>query len=445
MRTTEKFDWSFVLLYPYIMVAHVPWLGYRLQMRYTLPLAVLWVIIALSKKRKIRVPRKGVAYLIGALLFLVLYSGIGLLFFPFGHSDPLSYTEYAGIFQVSSFLIIFHLSVSNGRLRELRMLVLFCFVCLGISALSTIRGELYIENASRMLTADTANAYDMIAALEAGTGSYGAVYGLGLVIFPLVYLMKFMPMALKLFFVFLIVVFLLAVYQAAYSICWIGIALAGAVYLVARLSGSLNAIRIFGMVAVAIMVCFVATPSLMKATLNPIMALSSLVGREEYQSRILSVADSVSGADQTYADSRSERYWLSWDTFLKNPVFGIGKYDRMNNTLTDDVGGHSMIFDTLAESGIFGLSLLFLFFFCHYRYMKVMSAVVLGFRWWPAYYIFLFSAVAVAFINPLWGYLILNDLILFIPALMLLGKGFVRSQECMQAPGMPLASRVQIR
>ncbi|MEG0577629.1 MAG: O-antigen ligase family protein, partial [Bacilli bacterium] len=56
--------------------------------------------------------------------------------------------------------------------------------------------------------------------------------------------------------------------------------------------------------------------------------------------------------------NRFNLYFLSLDTFIKNPIFGVGFRDEILHTTVNVVnpliGGHSTILDYLASYGVFG-------------------------------------------------------------------------------------------
>lgn len=428
MTTNERFDWSYLLLAPYLAVSNIPWLGYRIRTRYVFLVALVWVIVSLMRRRHVRLPKTGAYYLLGTFLFLLLYGGIGFLYLIFGHGEGISYDQITGLVTICLSLTVFHLSVCNGRLRELRLVVFFCLLCMVITAIMTFTGESVIEGGSKVLTgagAESVDPTEIMAAMEAGIGSYGFIYGIGLLVFPILYCISYMRLMTKLLFVMLAMLFLLTVYKAGYAILLIGMLLACATYCIAMFHVRLAILRSFGFILVAAFVTVLANPTVLSFLRNPIQGLCDLTNSQEYQLRISSVADMVEGKTDTYAMFRSNLYWQSWETFLEYPLFGIGKYDFKSTELMYKIGGHSTIFDTLGSTGIFGLSMFLLFFVCHYRYMRVINSVALGDKWFPAYFLFIFPFLAIAFVNPLEGNIIFSDIVLFIPSMVV----FFRSQR----------------
>jgi hypothetical protein len=419
MRAKHPFDWSYLLLCPYMMVAYIPKVVLYFHHRDVSLMILAWLFVALITPRKIQLPNQGLKSLVGVIGFAGLYQGLGPFFWLFQHGSGLNYGIYSNFVLTVIPLLVFHFSVWNGRLRELRLLVIFVLVCIACSAAMTFMGLQDLDIGARVLTGASninADLYTIRDAFEAGIGSYGHIYGMGLLIFPIMYCAKFMPVLMKILVAGLVFMFLMTVYRAAFSILMIGLFLAGLLYLVTRLGVRLGVLKIVGAVAVAVFVTVVANPEVLSFLNSPLQRLGEMTNRMEYQSRIDSILDMISGDQNTYASFRASLYWKSWRIFLKKPFFGIGNYHTLNSEMLD-AGGHSMVFDTLAVWGIFGLSVYILIFVNLHRYMRVMSTVALGEKWWPAYYLFLIPFSLIAFINPIGGAIILSDIFLIIPSL----------------------------
>jgi hypothetical protein len=417
----RNLDWSYLLLCPYIMVAFIPRVVHYFQHRFILPLMLLWVIHAFTMRRHVQLPRQGLVCLIVAFVFLGMNEFIAPLCSLFDHGVGFNYGMISDFVLTGFPLLVFHFSVCNGRQQELRLLVFFGFCCIAVSAAMTVLGLANVEAGARALTGASGEGADLQtveAAFEEGIGTYGHIYGMGLLLFPLLYCVTFMPVAMKGFFAGFCLLVLVAAYKAAFSILLIGLALAGLLFLVMKLSRSLALLKAVGIVFIVVVITVLANPRILSFTLNPLLNLVGMTNQMEYQSRIESVADMISGDEDAYASFRTELYWRSWNVFLKHPFFGIGNYYSANNEMLD-TGGHSLLFDTLAVWGIFGVSIFVLFFVFLQRYMRAMSFAVLGFKWWPAYYIFLFSAGTIAIVNPIGGAIVYSDLLFFIPSLVL--------------------------
>ena len=107
-----------------------------------------------------------------------------------------------------------------------------------------------------------------------------------------------------------------------------------------------------------------------------LMELSSLIGLERLALRLRALA-SILGYSDTSIDASSgtgriELYLLSLSTFFNNFLFGIGEHpSELDKLISMGIGGHSTIFDSLAEYGLIGaLFLIFLFVQCYQLFYK---------------------------------------------------------------------------
>jgi hypothetical protein len=424
MRSNKEFDYSYLLLVPFLAGCFIPLLGYYFRVRYVAPGIVMWLFIALYKKRNVLLPRGGNRSLFGTLIFLVLYSVLPLIYNPSTYDYQRIYELFSNLALLLFPLVIFHLSICNDRLRELRFIILIIIICLVIASIMTITGENVLEGASRSLTgstAENANWSDVHTAAELGVGGYFYIYGIGLLIMPLLYGMSFMSVGRKIFFSLFIALGCLAVYQAMYSILWIALALAGALTALTKMGLKQRVINQFGVVCLVTLIIVSASPQVLGFIAKPLQRIGDISKKQTYQSRINSIADALSGDGETYVDTRTSLYWESLNVFLEYPIFGCGDKAYVSKS-GKRIGGHSTIFDTLGTYGLFGLTIYLLIFICHYRYMRRIVSIAIGYKWWPLYYIFIIPSCAIMFINPLTGYIFVSNLMLTIPSTLLFFK-----------------------
>lgn len=116
---------------------------------------------------------------------------------------------------------------------------------------------------------------------------------------------------------------------------------------------------------------------LMMVALAPLMVnflgfVGEMIGNEEMSTKMTAV---FSGADAVndLEDNRMELYMTSLTTFIQNPILGTFLSGKMR------VGGHSMIFDTLARFGLLGAGLMFM------MYRAIFKNFCRPFRDKPAY------------------------------------------------------------
>lgn len=417
MNRDQCFDFSYLLLCPFFAVSIIPWVKYRVQFRFLFPVMLLWLLFAMSSRRHLTLPREGRKYFSGVLLFLCVYHGLGLIGLPFGLGDGMAYADFVDL-SVSLFaFLVFHYSIRNGRLLELRFSIIFAYLCFAIAAGMTIRGEAVIEGGSRMLTGSGALA-DMDAARSFGIGSYGLIYAMGLFFFPLIYYAGFAKPHIRPLCIFFAGLIVGAVYRAGYSILIIGMSFAGILYLCIIMGIRLRRLKYVGIVGIMMLLSSILEPRIFSFTSGFFQWMANQTDKYEYRYRLEELAEAASGGSESYAVIRSERYWRSWYTFLDNPSFGMGKYDweGEGSQKMSNIGGHSLIFDTLAYYGIFGFSIFILFFVFHYHYLRIISVMALDNRWWPGYHVFMLSAGMIAFVNPLGGYVFFFIILFLMPA-----------------------------
>jgi hypothetical protein len=396
-------------------------------MRFALPFLFAWLAIALSRPHAALIPPRATRVLGWTIVILWLYQGLDIMQLLFGLSPTgVRWERLADGIHITGGMLLFHLSLRNGRVQELCRIVAFALFCVGIGAVMTLAGVQDVEGGARRITSYVGgttggSAGEAVAAIEAGIGAYGHVYSFGLLVFPMCWFLRNVNWTARLCMGTLAAVLVVTVYEAEFTICMVGMAIGGVLFTLALLGTGRHLQRMVGLAAIVLTVLAASSPTSLRFLADPLLTWSDATTSSEYKTRINSVVDTMDGADRSYFAYRSGLYWTSWRTFLKHPLFGMGPMrDLPGGRSFDEVkGGHSQFFDLMAEAGIFGLAIYVWFFAMHYRYLRVMSAAVLGSDWWPAYRIFLASACAVAFVNPLAGYTIYFNVLLYLPTLAL--------------------------
>ncbi len=434
MPINVRFDWSYLLLLPYLVASYIPWVGQRVRFRYYALFTILWFGLALVRQRNVHLPKRGLASLAWAVLLFTTYDLLGLLFLPFGHGNGVTITDVFDIVRLFVPLGILHYSVRNGRLRELGMLVILVLMCLACTAVITWSIGTEVENASRMLTGKSseynANWMDVDYALKNGVGQFAHVYGFGLLALPLMYCSKYMSLWAKVLCRIVATIFLLSAYFASYFILILAILTGFGVWLALASSGSSKRrwVKTVGTLFVVLAITVMINPSIFRGAVPTLLAVRDMTENKEYRMKITAVIDAVSGSSDSYCFYRKDLYERSWNAFLENPLVGFGVWDYIRAIESSDiekaesVGGHSQVLDTLGRSGLFGFSIFILGFVFLFRYLRAISSQFLGFRWWPTLYIFMFQAILVSFLNPLRGYTVYTDLLLLIPGMACLFK-----------------------
>src|SRR5699024_10895880 len=86
--------------------------------------------------------------------------------------------------------------------------------------------------------------------------------------------------------------------------------------------------------------------------------------------RFEDIGNFVGGSNNTAQNlyNRTQKYQMSFDTFVDNPITGVGGYYYVDGV---GVGYHSQILDDLARYGVLGLLFYILFFYYFYKYVKI--------------------------------------------------------------------------
>lgn len=424
-KTGGALDLTYLLTVPYFAVVLTPWFGRLIRFRYVIVLCLAWIILTRYSSKRLHLPLTAQKWFWLTVFYYSLYALLQVIYMPFGRSVGVTYLDVFDVFRVLFPLVLFHISVINGKFHEMRYILGLCFICLLIMCYMTIRGEVEIEGASRAITgggSDYASMdiqYDAFEASNMGVGAFGNIYGMALLLFPMAYCLRFMSIKQKWCAMTLFVVGLAAVYRAGFMLSVIGICVAGILYFGKRTN--MYTVRPVGVLLVFMTLIILAQPGILKLALSPLERLSQRTFKEEYRYRIESITSTITGDENAYAAYRSSLNWRSWDAFKRSPLVGIGP-NNVGNPHQNDIGGHSQLFDLLGCYGLLGAGLFTLFLYYLYRYMKEMSRCVLGISWWPAYQIFMFSACVVAILNPLKGAVIYINVFLLLPAMALLNR-----------------------
>jgi hypothetical protein len=318
-------------------------------------------------------------------------------------------------------LCIIHVAVNTGQIKELKLIVLVCLFSLILAAIISIRGFSEMEGAARLLTAassEETDLHEVAFAMEKGIGSYGTIYGLGLLIAPLILLLGSVRFYMKLAIILMVGIFFIASIRAAFSILVFAIA-AGIVVAGLRLIKLKGALfhSIIG-VGLFVIILAISTPTVFKF-LSPVLdTLSTLTEDPNYQFRIQSLKDAIYGnTDPTnYATYRPALYWNSLDVFLTAPLTGYRGFSDPGD-FRNIIGGHSFVFDTLGGYGLLGSAIYLAFYVYYFKYIRRLIFITGYARFTGVLLAFFYPFLLVGFLNPLWGYQIFVDFLLIMPGL----------------------------
>ena len=264
--------------------------------------------------------------------------------------------------RIGSILLFFNYYLHIYDLRAIRRLTVFSLICIVFVIISTLRGLALDPMAARLLATGRE---DMMQGLTGMMiGSYGFIYGLVFVTVAILGLIK--SSLIKKQTIILFVIAALAIYtifSAAFMIALLILATALVLLLlnIKKISWTLV------VASISFMVIHIFSPIFY----DVLMYLGDIVEHVVLSHRFHSLAfliqhGSVDGSENMAV--RWEVLQLSIETFLNNPILGIGGFYGFG-TRQYGIGGHSAFFDELAKYGILGAGFLFVALYSNARFV----------------------------------------------------------------------------
>lgn len=370
------FDRTFFILFPAVLLTYFVPIRMRVGNMMLIPFIVLWLFVVFLQRRKADATL-GLAFFKFIVPMAIFYLMRGFLF---GYKEwdmlPLSrHYLYAGI--VMFYMYLFHYCVSRRCYRELfvlNMIIVFSLAYGSISYLSYDMGS--FRNQVKVNGIETLEqTYDRLERASAGLTNYGDAYAMLFVALALLAYLKSVPVKWKAFYVGIIGLFCLGIYQASYSTATALLLMSACCVWLFRLCRV--SVRRLGWLLAIISILFVVTVAHPKF-LSPFAGLVNGFGfmmeaiSPDYALRLHSVAEAMAGYKDTYAVMRGELYWNSLDIFVHNPIFGF-RWDQIlfNARMNLRTLGHSYLFDSFGAGGLsLGLFLL-IGMVNYYRYLKL--------------------------------------------------------------------------
>jgi hypothetical protein len=442
LQKNKSFSWSYFLLIPFLVIGLVPWLKFRIPFRLVLLLPLLWVLFNFKTMKAKLLPRESEFVFYKWLFFFLitvfmrfLYGLIhGEFFFP-------GTAEGVDSFFIILVFFILHSSVNTGRLKELRTIVLVVLGSLTIFSIMAINGLEVVEGGARAITAASGEYTDIkevFAALSEGVGGFGNIYGIGLLIVPLIVMLFSVKILMRVFLLFGVALLLMATIKAGFSILMMGIgfSLVALLLYFMKIRG-LPFTIIIGILIICIV--FVAsTPSCLRFILPVLDKISELTLDNNYLFRVKALSDFIQGDDNSYAFLRSQLYWDSIGIFFTAPLTGYYGFSDIHEFSTN-IGAHSHIFDVLGSYGLLGFFVEVAMYFYYFKYVKIMMATCGYERYYGIIGIFFSSYVLIAFLNPVGGYPMFTDFLLILPGIVFFAEPrFPRRQVGMEKYPIPL-------
>ena len=423
-----KIDKSYWLLVPAILQVTIPWLSFRVRIIYVFALVIVWIFLNISQIYKVLSINQSKIFNI-TLLWYIVYDFLNNLYAVLGIGDFSNYNELATTINQICFFIIIHYTVMKGKLRELQFLTIFVFSGIIIAALMATQGFKILGTieGARTLAGTGAREIgyerlEMISTvMNIGLGDYIYVYTCAW-IFPLM-LIAFSQSRNK-----ILKALLLSVAISCVIVVWTGglgtptivVGMSLVIYLIWRYVPSRKVLKIVGCLLIVVISLYLMVPIVYRPLSDPLRRIAFNMPEGSIKMRLIFLADSFSGDEYNYVRSRAHLQLISWNTFCSYPIFGEGMYRFQFGVIPKNhVGGHSLVLDRLAKSGIIGF-LPFVFFLNYLgKYYIVISKDRFDKRWLsiPTLFIILFLFTSIA--NPTFGvphmiYIILPGLACFI-------------------------------
>ena len=296
----------------------------------------------------------------------------------------------------------------QGDIKVFSVVIVITFL---VTAITTIIGCINNPNAARIL-ATTATSQDSTAVSFnwQNIGGFTFVYSCTL-LYPLVVLgFKQKKIPLVFVIVFTVLEFALAI-NTEYTISLMLIMFSSLMFLLPR-DLSPKKFIIISIVAIVLIVVF---SSIIAVFMDYV---GQLIGKEMMGEKMMAVFSGKEAMD-SMEDRRMDRYSLSLETFLNNPMLGCFLSGKIDGKL----GGHSFILDVLGKYGLLGAAILFFSYRSIYKtfYKPFKERMGFGFVIW------LFAQpIILSFLNTgMW----LDNLCLFSPILLIMIFGVETKDE----------------
>lgn len=402
---------SYWLLVPAILQATIPWFAFRIRIMFVFALMVLWLAVNFADVVRIFQAKFSRAFR-NVLFWFLVYNFLNNVYALVGFGDFSTYNEATiSVVQMLFFLVAHYVLVSN-KYCELKFLTFWALFGIIVAGLMNLRG-VGIEGleGARALTGTGARELgvermEMIMdAANIGLGDYRYVYmcawlfGIMLMVFGMA-----KTMSLRLLSIIVAIacaisvkmgglgtpVFLMGISAMLVIGWWI-------------LTKRRKIVKILGYALIVAITFYYVAPVVYKPLSVPLRLIGENMSEGSIKARFLLLADAFTG-DDNYARERSRLQLISWDTFCSYPILGEGMYHfEYGKKYKNRVGGHSLVLDRLAKSGVMGFIPFILFLYWLGKYYEDITRNRFGGGWLaiPTMFIsiFIFSSIA----NPTFG------------------------------------------
>src|SRR5699024_10349692 len=262
-------------------------------------------------------------------------------------------------------LYVFHFYISLGWKKVIAKISVVLFISFSITILTTIIGLYSVPNAARILTSSSSSINESTLLTSKNIGGFDLVYGLIILIPSLISIILFkneISNIWKLFLFIFIISSILLVVNASFTIAVILLILS--VFL-----GIFSKLKPKTMVMLLLLIFFISIIIPKDPISTGFKQVSQFTNNTYISERFEDMGNFVIGNNNSiqHLDNRTSKYSMSFNTFVENPITGIGSYYYVDGV---GIGYHSQILDNLARYGVFGLLFYILFFYTFYMFVK---------------------------------------------------------------------------
>lgn len=430
-KTKKQLDKLIILPAIVFIVQSVPWITARIRLRMVAPLMLMYVVLSLvhldrrfTQQREIRAAR-------WSLIGFVLYSAVYILLQWRYYGSFFNQVFVAHVFGLFSLWVFIALATEN-KVKEIKVLVM---VVLGALLVAALMGGLYLgdeinKDIIRAMTAGEGANADVAEAHLSGVGGYGTVYSLGLLVPALFYsATQIKNLYLKLFVCVTGLASFVYVLRAGFSIIVAVIFISLLFYIGAFLFKNQKIHLLMQWIIIALLLFTTLNPQVLKIFASPLTTIVGIIDNPNYTARLTSILDVTSGiSGDDYALNRTGLMWVSWRAFLSSPIYGV-QYG------VGAIGGHSFIFDYLAQGGLLYFMVLPLCVYLYFQYMKI-AVFRLSRRVRGLIVSYSMSVLLVCLLNPLNSSVVYNTLFFLLPGLTLFYKNSLLGKQTRMGPAL---------
>lgn len=317
---------------------------------------------------------------------LVLYSVIG-------YGD-------LGFYDIVNYLLLFGFSLNGVLYNKLNskkldsMIVMYSLTLLLLTTVTTMMALQMNPNAARLLTSSQTDQGASIVLRSQNVGAFDFIYGLVIVFPVLVSMLKSkLSKNLKIYCGMLAVVISICVIKSNFTTALL------LLFVGFWLPGVFNNSKNMNLKLCTIILIVILVPLLLPCFLRSVYrSTSSILAREKIEGLLLYM-NGIGQAEDV--SSRVSLFKMSFSSFLKKPLYGVGGYYRTISVA--NVGKHAQFVDDLARYGILGGAPLLLFVFYSIKNCTTKSKITRS-SFFSSIVIFLF----LGFMNPIYNYGILT-------------------------------------